>query len=331
MAGSLSVSSPSTTVRPTPGERAAHRAGTRRLAGRRAGQLAGLGLAVAVADPETGRLVPGVQDLRVERLAGGDQALEGGERVQRRALGDHAVLRRRHAEDVDLLGVDDLQSLVRVEAGIVQERRGAPDPGRDERVAGRLRPAGGGRAPDELVRLRRQPVLGLEALAGQVALAVQDRLRLTGRAARERDQARIGGVQVRRRRGSVRCVIERHPQRVAGPAGEQVRVAAVGDDQARLGHLQAQVQILGAQLLGARQHDVALAEAREHRDRPLRAVSDQGEDDVASAYPARVKGSRERCRGVAAARRTSTRGASRRRPARPARGLVEVHYPPRRR
>ena len=56
-------------------ERAAHGAGAGGLAGRGAGELAGLGLAVAVADPEAGGLVPGVQDLGVERLAGGDQAL----------------------------------------------------------------------------------------------------------------------------------------------------------------------------------------------------------------------------------------------------------------
>jgi len=61
-------------------ERLAHRAGARLLAERRAGELARLGLAVAVADPEPERVVPGVQDLRVERLAGRDDALEARQR-----------------------------------------------------------------------------------------------------------------------------------------------------------------------------------------------------------------------------------------------------------
>ena len=73
-----STSSPSTTSRSTPGSGRPIEPGPRRLAQRRAGQLAGLGLAVAVADPEPGGLVPGVQDLGVERLAGGDEALEAG-------------------------------------------------------------------------------------------------------------------------------------------------------------------------------------------------------------------------------------------------------------
>ena len=44
---------------------------------------------------------------------------------QRRALGDHAVLGRRHAQHVDALAREQLQALVRVEARVVQQRRGA--------------------------------------------------------------------------------------------------------------------------------------------------------------------------------------------------------------
>ena len=61
-----------------------------------------------------------------------------------------------------------------VEARVVQQRGGAPQPGRDEHVARRLRPAAGRRAPDEVPGRGVEPVLGLEPLAGQVALAVQD-------------------------------------------------------------------------------------------------------------------------------------------------------------
>ena len=44
-----------------------------------------------------------------------------GQRPQRGALGDHAVLGRRHAEHVDPLALDQLQTLVRIEARVVQQ------------------------------------------------------------------------------------------------------------------------------------------------------------------------------------------------------------------
>ena len=74
------------------------------------------------------------------------------------------------------------------------------------------------------------------------------------------------------------------------PASSQRRlVADVGDDEPRLRDGEALREILGAQLLGARQHDEALAEAGEHRQRPLRAVADEREDDVAAADAERVE------------------------------------------
>ena len=135
--------------------------------------------------------MPGAQHLGVERLAGGDQAAQRRERAQLRALGDHAVLGRGHAERVDLLAREHLEPLVRVEARVVQQRGGAPQPRGDEHVARGLRPARGGRAPRQAVGRGREPVLGLHVLAGQVALAVQHRLRLARRAAREGDEARV--------------------------------------------------------------------------------------------------------------------------------------------
>ena len=128
-------------------QRAAHRARPRLLAERHAGELAGLGLAVAVADPQPGGLVPGAQHLGVQRLAGGDEPAQRGNAPQRRPLGDHAVLGRRHAERVDLLAREDLEPLVGIEARVVQQRGRAPQPRGDEDVARRLRPARGGRAP----------------------------------------------------------------------------------------------------------------------------------------------------------------------------------------
>src|SRR5215217_6581998 len=56
------------------GQRPAHRAGARALSRRHAGELAGLGLAVAVADPQAGGVVPGFEHAGVERLACGHEA-----------------------------------------------------------------------------------------------------------------------------------------------------------------------------------------------------------------------------------------------------------------
>ena len=64
-----------------------------------------------------------------------------------------------------------------------------------------------------------------------------------------------------------------HPERRRRdqPASRSVAsLRASATTSARLGDLQAQREVLGAQLLGAGQDDEALAEAREHRQRPLR-------------------------------------------------------------
>ena len=76
--------------------------------------------------------------------------------------------------------------------------------------------------------------------------------------------------------------------------------------------VQAQAQVLRAQLLGARQHDGADAEARDHREHPLRAVADQRHHDVAAADPVRGQACRPAARAVGSPRRTSTRAARRR-------------------
>ena len=100
--------------------------------------------------------------------------------------------------------VEHLQALGGIEARVVQQRRRAADPRRDEDVARRLAPAARRRAPDEVAGARREPVLGLQRLAGEVALAVDDRLRLARGPARERDQARIQRREVGRRRHAPR-------------------------------------------------------------------------------------------------------------------------------
>ena len=124
-----------------------------------------------------------------------------GKRAKLGALGEHPVLGRRLAEDVDPLALDQLQALGGIEAGVVDHRRGPAEPRSDEDVARRLRPAGRRRAPDELALPGPEPVLGLGPLAGQVALGVQRPARLAGRPRGEDDQGAVVGPQVGDSRG----------------------------------------------------------------------------------------------------------------------------------
>ena len=161
-------------------------------------------------------------------------------------------------------------------------------------------------------RARAQPVGGLQALAEQVALAVHHRLGLAGGAAGEGDQAGVLGRQLGGRgRWGVEQRVVRHqhhldvrraPVAARGIArpGRCARlgwlplqrsfqlgpVALVGEHQPWPGDREAQTQVLGAQLLGARQHDGAEAEAGEHREHPLGAVADQRHHHVAAPHAA---------------------------------------------
>ena len=200
MAGSI-TSSPSSTQARKPGSALAHRAGPHRRADRHAREVARLGLAVAVVHRGAGALLPGAHHLGVERLAGGAGVPQRGERAQLRAAGDRAVLGGGHAEHVHALALEQLEPLLRVEAGVVEQRGGAAQPGGEEGVARRERPAAGRGAPAQVALPRAEPVLGLHALPGQVAVAVADRLGLAGGAGGEDDQRRVAGVHLRRGRG----------------------------------------------------------------------------------------------------------------------------------
>ena len=206
-----------------------------------------------------------------------------------------------------------------VEARVVQQRRRAAQPRRDEDVARRLAPAAGGRAPDELAGAGVEPVLGLQPLAGEVALAVHDGLRLAGGAAREGDQARVLGVELGAAAAGSRSGQSPHGHRRSSarpsrrPRSVVARCARRTTTSARPRDVEAQAQVLGAQLLGAGQHDVALAEAGDHRQHPLGPVADQRQDDVAAAHAERRRSGA--ASGAGAARdlaEASTRGARRR-------------------
>ena len=94
---------------------------------------------------------------------------------------------------------------------------------------------------------------------------------------------------------------------------EHAEVALVAHHQPRLRDREPRAQVAGAQLLGARQHDGADAEAGDHRQDPLGPVADQRQHDVAAADPA--GGQRARRAGRASA--TSPKLHSAREPSRP--------------
>jgi hypothetical protein len=242
-----------------------------------------------------------VHDLRVQRLAGGDRVAQGRHLAQLGALGHHAVFGRSHAQHGHALALDQLESLGRVEAGVVQQRGGAAQPRGDERVAGRLGPSAGGGAPGQLTGAGAEPVLGLHALPGQVALAVADRLRRPRGARGEHQQRRRALVQIGRGggRGLEQALVGNHQQR-AGESGvaDRVGVAPVAQHGHRLGGIHARAQVARPQLLGARQRHGADPKARHQRQHPLQAVADHGHDHVARADAALDQRARQAGRQV---------------------------------
>ena len=187
------------------------------------------------------------------------------------------------------------------------------EPGRDERVAGGLDQPAAAVHHTSWPGCGREPVLGLQALAGEVALAVQDGLRLARRAAGERDQARVVRARARRAAARVRCLRSNgtHSVSPVQPASRSVAALRTSATTSR-GCATASrcARSFGRSCSVHGQHDEALAEAGEHRQRPLRAVSDEREDDVAAADAERVRASR---RALPAAPLSSPNVHSRRR------------------
>ena len=90
----------------------------------------------------------------------------------------------------------------------------------------------------------------------------------------------------------------RGPHRGPLPAGlaQHLLVALVADDDRGARDVQAQAQVVAAQLLGAGQDDRAEAKAGHHRDDPFGAVADERQDDVTAphAYVVQAGGERPR-------------------------------------
>ena len=263
---------------------------------------AGLGLAVAVVDLEPGGLAERRDHLGVERLAGRDHPPQRGQRAQLGPLGQHPVLGRRLAEDVDARALDQLEPLGGIEAAVVDARAAAPhQPGGDEDVAGRLRPAGRRRAPGELAR-RAAPnqCSAWTPLTGEVALGVHGAPRLAGRARGEDDQRRVLGAEVgrlgRASPGAVLVEDRRRPRPASSPArppGSSPSRPSSPTHERGVGRRDPELEVGAAQLRVAGQRDRAHPPAGEHRQHPLDAVADQGHHDVAAPHAAGREGARE--------------------------------------
>ncbi len=163
-------------------------------------------------------------------------------------------------------------------------------PGRDEDVSGRLRPAGRGGAPGDVAGLGPEPVLGLGPLAGQVALRVQGAARLAGGPRGEDDQRPLAGIEVGRLdRGLLGAVLvhrlvdlgQGHRLDPAGKLGEQLLLA---HGQGRVGGRDPQLEVVAPQLRVAGQRDRAHAPAGEHREHPLDPVADQHHHRIAAPH-----------------------------------------------
>jgi len=241
---------------------------------------------VSVAQPGTGGLAPRLDRRGLQRLAGGDRGAQPLERREVGAPQHHAVLRRRHAEDVDAEVADEVGALLRVEARVVQDGGRAAQPSGDERVARRLRPARGGRAPHAVAGARVEPVLGLQPLAGEVAGAVDDGLRLARRAAGEDQQGRVVGRDVdawRERLAGERRVGQQQGGAVEPGAGDLAGVLLGGQHDGGPDEPCAQREVAAAALRHARQRDGAEPERRHQGRDPLRPVAHDGHHDRSAA------------------------------------------------
>ena len=235
----------------------------------------GLGLPVAVGDRQPGlrRATPRAPGTPSASPAVTSRRNDGTSR-DRAVRGDQPVLRRRHAQHVDVLGADRLQPLGRVEAAVLQQRRRAAQPRREEGSCAptsttpaprSTRPARPARRPSTCRAWSCWPV--------HVALPVRHQLRLAARPGREQHERRIElvelGVRRRRRRRGRRGTVSTAQPGSASSTTARLRVGAHHERRTRAP--QPQGDVLGAQLLAARQHRRAELQAGEHRQRVLDA------------------------------------------------------------
>jgi hypothetical protein len=133
----------------------------------------------------------------------------------------------------------------------------------------------------------------LKLLAAEKALGVENPARRCRRARGKHDQGGVGGSQLGGLGGGfLRTLLVQHLVDVRRrhrrhPAGKLGQVLVLSDRQPRVCRGDPVGEIGAAQLRVARQRDRADPEAGQHREHPLGAVSDQGQDDVPAPDPAR--------------------------------------------
>ncbi len=182
------------------GKRKADRAGTRRCVGSVADDRSALDLAV----PVVNRDAPGVLERRnhvgAQRVARRDHAPEPEwdvapeNRVTR--FGQCAVLRGRLAEDRDLEPADQIQSLLRVERTVVDDDLRASGPRAEQDVPDGQRRVGLGCAPDHVVHVGVEPVLGLHARGEGGSMRVRDAMRSVCSSGGRQDEGKVARRRV---------------------------------------------------------------------------------------------------------------------------------------
>ncbi len=143
------------------------------------------------------------------------------------------------------------------------------------------------------------PVLGLQALAGQVALWVEHALGVTAGTGREDDHGRVLRVEIGDVGGGLLGAVlverigdlgHRHRRDSAGQLAEQLLLA---DAELRVRRLDPDLEVLPAQLGVAGHCDGAHPKAGEHREHPFDPAADQRHHGIAALDAERRHGARE--------------------------------------
>ena len=256
-----------------------------------------LGLPVSVVDCQSKRVLEPRDHLRVERLPRRHRMSELGQMRRREAveLREHPVLGRRLAEHGDAEPVEKRESLLRIERTLVDDDLGALRPWPEQHVPDRLRPAGAGRAPDDIVLLRIEPLRRLHPLRPGVRVGVHHALWLLRRPRRVEDQRALacsrllGGRHRQVRRQLVpRLVDVEDRDDVADLVPHLLDLGLtlpIGDHEPRPGMAYAESEVSGAEHVGARDRDQTAFDRPEHRPVPGGHLADDDQDAIAAIDP----------------------------------------------
>ncbi len=258
--------------------RPAHGAGLDGDAGEVADLEGGLGLAEAVANGDAPGLADLLDDLGIERLAGGDGLARGPGQPGEVGLDQHPPHGGRCAEGGHAVPVHLGHQAFGVEAGVVVDEDGrAGVPGGEEVGPGVLGPAGRRDVEVHVAGAQSQPVHGGEVPDGVRGVGVLDELGAVGGAGGEVEHQGVGGEGLPVggeaapgvRSGGVGGVDSRERQ----PAGGYPVLLPGGDPGVVAGHLVELGGVLGAG------HDVAYVAALDPVAQVGRAEEGRGGDD----------------------------------------------------